>query len=59
LLPSALAITFLVQWWLMPAGSGVTTTGLALTEVSPSVYGTFTSASALAMNSSLPTSAMP
>ncbi|MDT4816043.1 hypothetical protein FQZ97_490840 [compost metagenome] len=37
LLPSALAMTFLVQWWLRPAGSAVTTVGVALTEVCPSV----------------------
>ena len=36
LLPSPLAITFLVQWWLMPAGRSVTFAGAPPACVWPS-----------------------
>jgi hypothetical protein len=58
-LPSGAAITFLVQWWLIPAGRSMTFVPLAVMLVSPVLYGNFHSASALAMYMSLPTSTMP
>ncbi|MNI84691.1 hypothetical protein D3C73_1416170 [compost metagenome] len=48
LLPSALAIRFLVQWWLMPAGRSVTRTPGAEICVWPVSYGKRSTASALA-----------
>ncbi len=60
LLPSGLAMMFLVQWWLIgPPGRSVTLTGCAVICVCPGWYGTFTMASEFAMNNSLPTRAMP
>ena len=47
--PSADAITFLVQWWLIvPPGRSATFTGAAVIVVCPAWYGKRTSASALA-----------
>ena len=61
LLPSGLAMTFLVQWWLIgPPGRSVTLTGAARDAGLPGlVRAPSRCASALATNSSLPTSAMP
>ena len=60
LLPSALAMMFLVQWWFsVPPGRSVTFTGAAVICVWPVTYGTLTMPSVLAMNNSLPTSTMP
>ena len=60
LLPSRLATTFLVQWWLSgPPGRSATLVTAPRALTSPVWYAIFTSASVLAMNSSLPTSTMP
>jgi magnesium-transporting ATPase (P-type) len=49
LLPSALAMMFLVQWWLAPAGRSVTLVGAAVIAVCPALYATLTMAFALAI----------
>ncbi|MCY1553218.1 hypothetical protein D9M68_896810 [compost metagenome] len=59
LLPSGLAIRFLVQWWLMPAGrSAIFSPGESIL-VCPVSYGKRITASALATYRRLPMSAMP
>ena len=58
--PSRLASTFLVQWWLIgPPGRSTTLVGVTSIRVCPLVYGTRTSASALATYKVSPTRAMP
>jgi hypothetical protein len=60
LLPSRLAMMFLVQWWLIgPPGRSTTRLPAAVICVAPVVYGKRTIASALATYRSPPTRAMP
>ena len=59
-LPSALAIRFLVQWWFSgPPGKSMTFTPRAVIDVWPGWYGNFSTASVLATYKSLPASATP